>query len=112
MGNLSFEQGSRREEKSLGGWLSLSKGPFKSRLARLLALPRFRSGVCERHRPSHRHCEARKRRSNPESLARLWIASRSLSSGGALRRPVGSQSRRKRHVSTNPVVEPLAAESF
>jgi len=33
-----------------------------------------------------------KRRSNPElSFSTLWMASRSLSSGGALRRPVGSQ---------------------
>jgi hypothetical protein len=41
---------------------------------------------------SVRHCEERKRRSNPSpSHATLWIASRSLSSGGASRRPVGSQ---------------------
>src|SRR5258708_39501415 len=33
----------------------------------------------------------RAKRSNPESRAQLWIASRSLSSGGALRRPGGSQ---------------------
>jgi hypothetical protein len=39
-----------------------------------------------------RHCEERKRRSNPFFLfAARWIASRSLSSGGALRRPGGSQ---------------------
>ena len=39
-----------------------------------------------------RHCEERKRRSNPSRHAKKeWIASRSLSSGGALRRPVGSQ---------------------
>src|SRR5207302_11217412 len=38
-----------------------------------------------------RHCEEHLRRSNPFRRAKEeWIASRSLSSGGASRRPVGS----------------------
>jgi hypothetical protein len=40
---------------------------------------------------SSRHCEERKRRSHPFFPRGAWIASRSLSSGGALRRPVDSQ---------------------
>ncbi len=37
------------------------------------------------------NCEERKRRSHPAFFRQSWMASRSLSLGGALRRPVGSQ---------------------
>jgi hypothetical protein len=40
---------------------------------------------------SFRHCEEHLRRSNPVFAGSDWIASRSLSSGGASRRLVGSQ---------------------
>src|SRR5882757_9430106 len=91
MGNLSFEQGSRREDKSLKGWLSLSREPFKSRRARLSVLPRFRS-----ERASFRGAS----KPNPESQ----------DSGFAPGAPRNDGLRR--HVSTNPVLDPLAEESF
>jgi hypothetical protein len=45
------------------------------------------ASVIEARRKS-RHCEERKRRSNPLFLAALWIASRSLSSGAHSRDPL------------------------
>src|SRR5882757_2539769 len=92
MGNLSFEQGSRREDKSLKGWLSLSREPFKSRRARLSVLPRFRS-----ERAPFR---ARAKRANPESRDSGYATSAPRNDG------------LRRHVSTNPVLDPLAEESF
>ena len=51
----------------------------------------YQGGV--RAGPYPRHCEERQRRSNPESRPRLWIASRSLSSGARSRDPLARNDR-------------------
>ncbi len=67
--------------------------------------PRHYHAVCRRHYPADRyignrhhprkrircHCEKRSDEAIQSAFVSRWIASRSLSSGGALRRPVGSQ---------------------
>jgi hypothetical protein len=80
--------------EALNGWLSLSTDPFKPGRAQLSA--------------NGRHSGARVKRANPESkdspmchsTSEVWSSGPSRNDG------------MRRHVSTNPVLDPLATESL